>query len=496
MNSYENDEYWNESKLSKFNFEVDDGKGNDIFSTDILAGFSGKSNQDSSSQYTFGFDQNIEFESISNFLSEKCITCILESDSEKTETVTIRDLPLDEEVRLLRRQVKERWIPPSIEATMTKILLGEPYSFEMYRSFFSKKTLLKYAVKSSDGDAILAVIIFLSRTLKKSLFYPLLMDYPVAVSHYVHYLYIRRQMNELSDLLEALGRTKEIMMKQLTIACQNPQRILQRLRLLLKNYSFEATDYQIIENYATLIEWQTAASKITNNSSIIGESVISSLRYCNLHNLSIPLTNSEIKTESSASNFIKYFCITEKQSLLPLLQTHAERKNWESVEQLLIVKAWMGGKKLNTSLPIDKILEELRKQGASTLLLDKILNLVDVRKRTDAARKLGRHIVVIETLSKQKDKAALLQYMANLDPQSADYIYAENMLKTMKPKKPRLCYVGDSQKHIVEEPEAKPELAYANLTQQTLKKKNKQIKLLQQKNQRLNKRLANLQSLV
>lgn len=56
----------------------------------------------------------------------------------------------------------------------------------------------------------------------------------------------------------------------------------------------------------------------------------------------------------------------------------------------------MGGKKLNTSLPIDKILEELRKQGASTLLLDKILNLVDVRKRTDAARKLGRHIVVIE----------------------------------------------------------------------------------------------------
>lgn len=106
---------------------------------------------------------------------------------------------------------------------MKKILLGEPYSFEMYRSFFSKKTLLKYAVKSSDGDAILAVripyiysrfiifesnlsyfqvVIFLSRTLKKSLFYQLLMDYPVAVSHYVHYLYIRRQMNELSDLLE------------------------------------------------------------------------------------------------------------------------------------------------------------------------------------------------------------------------------------------------------------------------------------------------------
>lgn len=56
----------------------------------------------------------------------------------------------------------------------------------------------------------------------------------------------------------------------------------------------------------------------------------------------------------------------------------------------------MGGKKLNTNLPIDKILEELRKQGASSSLLDKILNLIDVKKRIDAARKLERHIVVIE----------------------------------------------------------------------------------------------------
>lgn len=35
---------------------------------------------------------------------------------------------------------------------------------------------------------------------------------------------------------------------------------------------------------------------------------------------------------------MRYFCITEKQSLLPLLQTFAERKDWESVDQLLIIK--------------------------------------------------------------------------------------------------------------------------------------------------------------
>lgn len=36
-----------------------------------------------------------------------------------------------------------------------------------------------------------------------------------------------------------------------------------------------------------------------------------------------------------------------------------------------------------------------------------------------------------QALSKQKDRAALLQYMATLDPQSADYIYAESILKTV-----------------------------------------------------------------
>lgn len=83
MNSYENDEYWNESKLSKFNFEVDDvsiggqfftffslmsnkgvtdsflfqGRGSDLFLTDNLGASTGKSNQGEvfySSQNHFG----------------------------------------------------------------------------------------------------------------------------------------------------------------------------------------------------------------------------------------------------------------------------------------------------------------------------------------------------------------------------------------------------------------------------------------------------------
>lgn len=78
------------------------------------------------------------------------------------------------------------------------------------------------------------------------------------------------------------------------------------------------------------------------------------------------------------------------------------------------------------------------------------------------------------------------------------FFSAESANAVQKPKKPRLCFLGDLKKHIVEEPEAKSEniLAYANLAEEKLKEKNKRIKYLQQKTQRLNKRLANLQSLM
>ncbi|KAK7603513.1 hypothetical protein V9T40_003512 [Parthenolecanium corni] len=99
-------------------------------------------------------------------------------------------------------------------------------------------------------------------------------------------------------------------------------------------------------------------------------------------------------------------------------------------------------------------------------------------------------------LRKHKIKEAMdLLLQSKNTEQNENSLEVENV---PKPKRPRLCYLGDLQKHMAEESEAKPEnfLAYANLTEKILEKKNKQIKCLQQKNQRLNKRFENLQSLV
>ena len=48
-------------------------------------------------------------------------------------------------------------MPPNVEDTINRITYGQPYSFELYRSLNLKKNLVKCAIESADGDAILAV---------------------------------------------------------------------------------------------------------------------------------------------------------------------------------------------------------------------------------------------------------------------------------------------------------------------------------------------------
>jgi len=52
---------------------------------------------------------------------------------------------------------QNRWVPPPAKETVTKILLGHPYSLELYRSLKSKTELLDAAIAIGDGNAMLAV---------------------------------------------------------------------------------------------------------------------------------------------------------------------------------------------------------------------------------------------------------------------------------------------------------------------------------------------------
>lgn len=79
--------------------------------------------------------------------------------------------------------------------------MKKPYSLECYRSFREKTELLEEAVHSGNGDAVLAVVLFLVKTLQRKFVVKLLDTYQMALNQFVNYLMIRLQVKECAEWL-------------------------------------------------------------------------------------------------------------------------------------------------------------------------------------------------------------------------------------------------------------------------------------------------------
>lgn len=118
------------------------------------------------------------------------------------ETPLPKTISTNEELKILRRRAQETcYAPPSVFSVIKKILLKKPYSLECFRALQEKERLLQEAIRCGNGDAILNVVLFLQRTLKKKNFYSIMQSYPDAAKHFINFLLIRCQVSEASELL-------------------------------------------------------------------------------------------------------------------------------------------------------------------------------------------------------------------------------------------------------------------------------------------------------
>lgn len=124
---------------------------------------------------------------------------MLEEQSLK-ETPFSKTISVEEELRLLRQKAKESYAPPP-EIVIKKILLKKPYSLECFRALHEKEQLLLEAINCGNGDAILTVVLFLHRTLKKKHFHTIMQSQMEAVKHFINFLLIRCQVVEATDFL-------------------------------------------------------------------------------------------------------------------------------------------------------------------------------------------------------------------------------------------------------------------------------------------------------
>lgn len=142
------------------------------------------------------------------------------------------------------------------------LIRGRDVILSSYKSLNEKLALLDIAIEYHDGNAITAVVLFMKKTLKQSLFNRELCKRPQGANHYVCYLQQNGQINELIDVLTMLGRFEEaavVKYKQVISAARVETKI-KNLETCLQSYFY--TDGESMSLWYSLIRAQIALLQI------------------------------------------------------------------------------------------------------------------------------------------------------------------------------------------------------------------------------------------
>ncbi|XP_051162762.1 spermatogenesis-defective protein 39 homolog [Leptopilina boulardi] len=408
----DDDDYWYGSDKRSFCFESNERDnlfGVSKSGTALLR--AGISNIQIPENYLKNDDRQWNLKPLLSVISDKTLNYILTADKAQQQ---------NDEVNGIHQEI-----------TLKKILQGQVVSLESYKSLASKTSLLDAAIASGNGNAILGIVLFIMKTLKTSLAQKLLMERPEAMNAYLHYLSTRLQRNEITDLLTMQGLTVDAAIRDLHLIIKNTsnsERLLQRLRNCHKTLFMDLQDCpetKFIELYIKLLEWQLDVKDTQLSKQL---EVNSPLLKCLEHTCRDHWDSSEGNL-ISPTTLLKQHQISPRQYEKVALKTRATEEAWDDIDRLLHTKSWLGGKKLQTSLPIEEILKILQDCKAPNPILEKFLGYVDnIKKRLDIAKSIQCYKSVIDILVSQGDRTALLEYKASLQPQSEQYFYAENFL--------------------------------------------------------------------
>ncbi|XP_053406050.1 spermatogenesis-defective protein 39 homolog isoform X2 [Mercenaria mercenaria] len=346
-----------------------------------------------------------------------------------------------------------------VEETIKRMITGQPYSLEQYRSKAEKLALLDKAIDTHDGNAIIAAIVFMKRTLKDALFNLELLRRPEAVDQYLAYLKAHYNMNEYAHMLEQadaagnnknsrglLNRAEELAMfkyKQ-AVNVDDPLAKIQRVKGCLQAH-FEMTpglehDCGLLQQQISLLQRQRPVDvgdemlekegkhmlfrQVPRKASIINMPVITTLYYCCVYHY-----EEGENLLSSPASIRKEHQLTEKQYVWTAVKARSRLRKWGDIEDMCRTKGFFGTK-MRCVIGFDKVASIIYKAEAPPEVLCQYLKLVDdVDKRLELARRMQCHDAVIETFRSQRDRQGLQKYVEALKPNSREWFVANGVLK-------------------------------------------------------------------
>ncbi|XP_034018474.1 spermatogenesis-defective protein 39 homolog isoform X1 [Thalassophryne amazonica] len=332
------------------------------------------------------------------------------------------------ELRKPKSESKDHLSDWSAEETVQRMQQGKVVCLEKFRSLQDKMNLLDLAVTAYDGNVIIAVLIFLKRTLSKEILFRELASRQTALRHFVHYLTETKDQRLLLELLRSLGRTEDMARLQykehLGIADINKRRDFLKSCLSLP---FVPEDGTHVQDHYTLLERQIIIEaadhqaeqggkveifqKFPRRASILNMPLITTLYYCCFYHY-----NESEGTFSSPANIRQTFRISEKQYFVTALAARAKLKAWPDVDALFTSRNWLGFTRKKSPLSFQRVVDILQKNNAPMQVLqDYVALVVDPELRTSLAQKHKCHNIVINTYRDLKDRQLLLAYRGKVE---------------------------------------------------------------------------------
>ncbi|XP_032231501.2 spermatogenesis-defective protein 39 homolog [Nematostella vectensis] len=343
---------------------------------------------------------------------------------------------LQKEAGQLRRDLQaarqSRMKAPPVAESIKRIIRGEPYSLELYKSLKEKVELLDVAVKMHDGNAIIAVILFLKKTVKSSIFLNEVSKRPKAVAHLSKYLKDHYDFDELARLYRITGNHEEAALLKLNqiMKLEDAKDRLTGLRVCLRDdlqpFPQLADLSSTSQDYATLLEMQipleaadVKAEMERRNMSMTTHPrqasvtlcpVITTLYYCCLYHYQ------DSAAQKSSPMWIKStFKLSDKQVEWTALTSRAKMHSWKDIDDILTGKGWFGSSRCRSLIGFENVVNVLHRNKAPENVLSKYLRLIDDHsRRISLATKCKCYDVAIETIVAQKDRQSLVQYRQNL----------------------------------------------------------------------------------
>ncbi|CAG0880277.1 unnamed protein product, partial [Darwinula stevensoni] len=287
---------------------------------------------------------------------------------------------ISQQISFLKKKTEMSYSSLLPDDMLKRMFLGQPHQVEVYKKMSDKVSLLSGAIKSGDGNAVLAALLHLRKTLKKSLFQKLLLEQVVAADHYIEYLKIRYEHQELLDLLAVLDRVEEAAMLKFSLAMSkvDPESRLKALQnahrthflgnpVLSQEASSVLEEIRLLEQQMPIASFDSArnlskekeqGNGLQDQKSVIGSSLLGTICYCVEHHWKMRENHL-----ASPLNVKKTFALKERQFLWPALHGLAKSSLWPEIESLLLAKGFLRRPHLKMPVTLEYLLDILERNG-------------------------------------------------------------------------------------------------------------------------------------